>query len=260
MQSDTAPALFVSHGAPDLVISDVPAKQHLVQLGKKLKSVQGIVIFSAHWQSYKLEINAEPQLHSVNDFSGFGPELSRLGLRTNAPPWLLELIHQAFHENGWTPKLRRGRGLDHGAWIPLKLMDPSAELPVVAVSMPQVNSLNRLVALGQSLAALRKQNIAVLCSGSVTHNLSALAAEGSAPPRWAQQFSNWLEEKLQRRDIDVLVHYRQLAPYATIAHPSEEHIWPLFIALGAGDDGISKILHQSYTYGSLHMGCYQFSE
>ena len=260
MKAHAAPALFVSHGAPDLVIGNTSAKHHLVRRGEKLRSAQGVVVFSAHWQSHGLEINAEPQLQSVNDFWGFGPELSRISLTAINQPWLIELARQTLDSHGWAPKLRRGRGLDHGAWIPLKLMDPNAELPVLAVSMPQVESLSQLVKLGQSLVKLREQNVAILCSGSVTHNLSAMAAEGSAPPEWAQQFVDWLEEKLLHHDIDALIHYRRLAPFAEVAHPSEEHLWPLFIALGAGDEGISEILHQSYTYGSIHMGCYQFSE
>ncbi len=150
------------------------------------------------------------------------------------------------------------RELDHGVWSPLSLIDPNSEIPLVQISIPASFTPAQLWQLGEVLGALRSQGIGILASGAITHNLRALAPEGSPVPEWASQFVDWLEQKMADEDRLALLDYRQQAPGSVESHPHDDHLRPLFVALGAADGAAPTRLHESWDGGSLYMGAYRF--
>jgi 4,5-DOPA dioxygenase extradiol len=149
------------------------------------------------------------------------------------------------------------RGLDHGAWVPLMLMYPGADIPVAQLAVQPQSGAAHHIALGRALAPLRKENVLILGSGGFVHNLRRLDWHGGPEPEWSRAFAGWVHERLMAGDEAALAGYRKLAPHAAEAHPTEEHFLPLFVAMGAG--GKAGRLHTSATFGSLRMDAYAFS-
>ena len=153
------------------------------------------------------------------------------------------------------------RGLDHGAWVPLTLMYPQADIPVVQVSIQSHLNPAHHFRLGQALAALREQDVLVIGSGSFTHNLSRLRRDvpGATQPPDVIAFADWFDAAITNQQTDALLDYRKQAPYAVQQHPTDEHLLPLFVALGAGGEGATaQRLHSSAMYSSLRMDAYAF--
>ena len=150
------------------------------------------------------------------------------------------------------------RGLDHGAWVPLMLMYPDADIPVVQLSVQSTKGAAHHIVLGHALAKLRQDDVLVLGSGGFVHNLRHIAPPGSPEAPWSRDFAGWMHDRLMEGDEAALADYRARAPEAAIAHPSEEHLMPLLVAYGAGG-GTAKRLHSSATFGSLRMDAYSFS-
>lgn len=151
------------------------------------------------------------------------------------------------------------RGLDHGAWVPLLLMYPAHDIPVVQIAVQPHRGVAHHIALGRALAPLRAEGVLVMGSGSFVHNLRRLDRRGpDAPePDWSRAFAEWMDAALMVRDDEALAHYRERAPFAREAHPEDEHLLPLFVAYGAG--GSATRLHSSHTFGSLRMDAYGFA-
>lgn len=161
-------------------------------------------------------------------------------------------------EAGLPARLDAQRPFDHGGWVPLSLMYPQADIPVIQVSLPSRLGPALQVKVGQALAGLRDQGILLIGSGSITHNLGELdwhAGPDVIEP-WALAFRDWVVERLTENDQAALLDYRQQAPFARRNHPSDEHLLPLFFALGAGDR--FGVVHQGFTLGALGMDIYRF--
>ena len=249
------PAIFVSHGAPTLPFDDVPARDFLRGLGQQLGRPKGIVAVSAHWDTDTPETSAPPVNDTIHDFRGFPKPL--YDLKYPAPSDSLLAREVGGLMNGLGARIDMHRGLDHGAWVPLMLMYPEADIPVVQLSVQSGKGAGHHIALGRKLAPLRGEDVLVLGSGGFVHNLGQIAPPGSAEPQWSSDFAAWMDEKLVMRDDDALADYRTEAPHAAEAHPSEEHLMPLLVAYGAG--GMSERLHSSATFGSLRMDAYRFT-
>ncbi|NJM85464.1 MAG: dioxygenase [Leptolyngbyaceae cyanobacterium SL_1_1] len=201
---------------------------------------------------------------TLHDFYGFPEQLYQLSYAAPGSLTLAEQVAKHLHEAGLAVHPDAGRGLDHGAWEPLMLMYPAAKIPVTQLSLQPALGAAYHLRLGQALAPLR-ENVLIIGSGSATHNLGAFSRDRfstgfDAPPTgWAQAFDNWLQATLLSGDLDALLDYRQHAPFALKSHPSEEHLLPLFVALGAAGKGArSHQLHASFTYGVLSMASYCF--
>jgi 4,5-DOPA dioxygenase extradiol len=249
------PSLFVSHGAPTLPFDNVAAREFLTTLGQRFEKPKAIVCVSAHWETETPAINAVEANPTIHDFTGFPEQLYRLRYDAPGAPWLARDIEDLL---GNTATIDDERGLDHGAWVPLLLMYPEADIPVVQVSVQPNQSPAHHIALGKALGPLRDDGILVIGSGSFVHNLRALDRGGIAAPepQWSKDFSDWTHNALTEGRTDDLANYRALAPHAAHAHPTEEHLLPLFVAYGAG--GKAERLHTSSTYGSLRMDAYAF--
>jgi len=249
------PAFFVSHGAPSLPFDDVPARAFLRDLGHEIGKPRAILVISAHWDTPAPQANSVVINDTIHDFRGFSPALH--AVRYPAPGDAM-LAQQVAALTGGT--LDTQRGLDHGAWVPLLLMYPDADVPVVQLSVQSHLGAAHHVALGRSIASLREHNVLVIGTGGFVHNLRQIAAEGSPEPGWSKEFSGWMHEKLMAGDEAALTAYRKLAPHAALAQPTEDHFMPLFAALGAGGEKAKAArLHSSATFGSLRMDAYSFS-
>jgi 4,5-DOPA dioxygenase extradiol len=249
------PSLFVSHGAPTLPFEDVPARRFLRELGHEIGRPRAILVASAHWDTAEVETNAVAANQTIHDFYGFPPALYDLHYPAPGDAALAARIAEATGA-----KIDAARGLDHGAWVPLLLMYPEADIPVVQLSVQSRRDAAHHIALGRALAGLRDDNVLVVGSGGFVHNLRQLdrsGAEAGHEPIWSRGFADWAHDKLIARDEAALAHWRTLAPQAAIAHPTPEHFMPLFVAYGAGGD-TTKRLHSSVTYGSLRMDAYAF--
>jgi 4,5-DOPA dioxygenase extradiol len=265
MTTETAtsnfPSLFVSHGAPSLVIERNDTVAFLRGLGAQLGRPRAILCVSAHWNTSVPTVSAAAQPETIHDFGGFAPELYRMRYPAPGAPWLAERVAELLAGADITAQVSPTRGLDHGAWVPLSLIYPAADIPVTQLSVqPQAGPAAHFN-LGRALAPLRREGVLIMATGSATHNLARLGGDGAPPPAWAAEFDEWLYEQITRGSVAELLNYRQLAPHAALAHPTDEHLLPLFVALGAGtrDEATrGRALHRGWTHGSLSMAAYAF--
>jgi len=252
------PSAFVSHGSPTLIRDDCPVRTFLQNYGEALGRPTAIVVVSAHWETDPIRVSHSAAPPTIHDFYGFPPELYELTYPAPGDPVLAGRIVDLLHRHGFAAETDDQRGLDHGAWVPLKLMYPRADVPVLQVSLPAGHSTDHALKLGRALMPLRDEGALILGSGNVTHNLSEFrgAALDSPPPGWVTAFADWVEDAVALDDRQGLVNYRNVAPAAVENHPSEEHYTPLLVALGAG--GAGQAVHRSYTYAVLGMDAYAF--
>jgi 4,5-DOPA dioxygenase extradiol len=255
------PTLFLSHGAPDLPLQNAPVTDFLRSLHQQLPTPKAILIVSAHWYSKIPTVSAATAPRTIHDFSGFPAELYTLNYPAPGSPELADRIVTLLTQAGISAQIDPSRGFDHGTWTPLILAYPNADIPIVQLSIQYHRDVQYHWQLGQALAALRQEGVLIIGSGSATHNLNAFMPQYDAtPPDWVQQFDQWLGESIVEQDWQRLMQYRQLAPYAHENHPTEEHLLPLFVALGAaGSDAQGIQLHRSYTYGAFSMAAYSFN-
>ncbi|MEQ4283922.1 DODA-type extradiol aromatic ring-opening family dioxygenase [Pseudomonas syringae] len=252
------PSLFISHGSPMLALEPGESGPALKRLAASLPRPRAIVMVSAHWESHELIVNGNPQPETWHDFGGFPPELFAVQYPAQGLPELTRTAVDLLAASDLPARIDSRRPFDHGVWVPLSLMYPNADIPVVQVSLPSRQGPELQTRVGRALASLREQGVLIIGSGSITHNLRDLdwnAGPDSIEP-WAAAFRDWMIDKLQNDDEAALQHYRSLAPHAARAHPSDEHLLPLYFARGAG--GVFGIAHQGFTMGALGMDIYRF--
>ena len=257
------PALFVSHGAPTLPLEpDVPAHRFLASLGNRFPEINAVLCISAHWNTPGPVVNAIMKPLTIHDFSGFPQELYRITYPAQGDPDLARRVAGLVEAAGLPCDTDTGRGLDHGAWVPLMLMFPSAGIPVVQLSIQNHLDPARHFALGKAIAPLRYEGVLIIGSGGAVHPLgdpTVALGKGIPTGTWALAFNEWLNRAVTSGDMDSLVRYRNLAPSATHAQPYPDHFMPLLSALGAAGPGArGTILHQSWYWGNLGMGAYEF--
>jgi 4,5-DOPA dioxygenase extradiol len=258
-KSDTKPlpTLFVSHGAPNLVLSDLPVGRFLTALGSRYEP-RAIVVVSAHWLTREVTVDVSEKPKTIHDFMGFEEELYQMRYDAPGARELATELADTLADGHHTVK-REARGLDHGAWVPLKLAWEKATIPVTQLSLQPAKSAEHHHRIGLALSALRKRGVLVIGSGGATHNLGELGP-GDSLPKWAAAFDTWLDEKARAGDATSLIDYRKLAPDAARNHPTEDHYLPLLVALGAAGDGAKgTTLHASAAYGSLSLRAFEFS-
>jgi 4,5-DOPA dioxygenase extradiol len=233
------PALYLGHGAPPL-LDDPEWMRQLFQWSSALPKPESILIVSAHWEDAPLGLSGTAAATPlVYDFGGFDRRFFEM---TYPTPDAGDLGRQVASLMADTTRLHQHteRGLDHGAWVPLKVMYPNADIPVAQLSMPTQDP-QALLEIGRRLRPLREQGVLIIGSGFLTHGLPFLRRSdfdgSSAPQGWSADFDAWAAEALARRDIDTLAAFRDRAPGMPYAHPSPEHYLPLFVTLGASDDG-----------------------
>ncbi|WP_447554962.1 DODA-type extradiol aromatic ring-opening family dioxygenase [Vreelandella sp. EE22] len=243
------PSLFISHGSPMLALTSTPAHRFLRELGHNL-TPKAVVVVSAHWESLALKVSHAAWPETLHDFGGFPRELFECRYPAPGEPALAQRLATLLEAH------LVERGFDHGAWVPLSLMFPKADIPVVSVSLPIRWSNEQLVALGEKLAALREEGVLIIGSGSLTHNLYETMALDSTMPAWVGEFSDWVSTQFAQNNRDALLEW-QRAPEASRNHPTPEHFQPMLVAMGAGGD--ARQLHHSVEHGVLAMDVYAFA-
>jgi 4,5-DOPA dioxygenase extradiol len=263
------PSLFVSHGSPMMALEPSPARTFLAGLGADLPRPRAILVVSAHhdaaFEGGRATVTASPGPPTIHDFRGFPDELFAMRYPAPGDPALAERIIALVAGQGLTVTADPERGLDHGAWVPLSLIYPAADVPVVQLSIASNASPEWHYALGQALAPLRDEGVLIIGSGSITHNLRAYFTTrppiDAAAPAWVSDFTDWIADRLAAGAIDDVLHAVERAPHGRDNHPTPDHILPLFVAMGAGAeaDGLAaKRLHASVTYAVLAMDAYAF--
>jgi 4,5-DOPA dioxygenase extradiol len=245
------PTVFISHGAPTLVFEDIPARTFIAGLGALLPRPKAILCVSAHWETENPSVSGATQPETVHDFYGFPEALYRLKYPAPGAPALAARVAELIEGVAIDP----GQGLDHGAWNPLILAYPGADIPIAQLSIQVQEGPGWHVEIGRKLAPLREERVLILASGGAVHNLRQFHIDNTNPADWALSFDQWLAERVEAGDVDGLVDYRRLRPEGKLAHPRDEHFLPLFVAMGAGQ-GKGRVLHRSFAHGSLSMAAF----
>ena len=234
MTTDRMPALYLGHGAPPLLDDPVWSGQ-LRDLAAGLPRPRAILIVSAHWEAAPLMLSAS-QAPLVYDFGGFAPRYYQMTYETPDATALAQRV-AAMMPSGEPVHQHVSRGLDHGAWVPLKIMYPEADIPVLQMSLP-TDDPYKLLTLGSRLRELRDEGVLVIGSGFMTHGLPFLRdfRLDAEAPGWSKDFDHWAADALTRGDVAELASYRTKAPGMPYAHPTVEHYTPLFVTLGAATD------------------------
>lgn len=257
------PTLFISHGSPMLAIEDSPARRFLLDLGESLPRPKAILVASAHWETrggFAASLTARPD--TIHDFGGFPDALFDIRYPATGAADAAERAARLLEQAGLSVHRNAARGLDHGAWVPLRLMYPSADIAVAQISLCHGASPAEHQRMGRALSPLRQDGVLIVGSGAMTHNLQAYRGSSmdQPVPSWVSQFGEWMRAELEAGEREALLDYRARAPFAVRSHPTEEHLLPLFVALGAaGDAPKARRLHASYQYGVLAMDMYAFS-
>lgn len=258
----TLPSIFISHGAPMVALDNSPAREFLSCFGGTLQKPKAIVVISAHWEHKgEVLVTSASEPATIHDFGNFDRRLTLMRYPAPGDPALANKIVELVRQGGFEARLDPHRGFDHGVWIPLILMYPNADIPVVEISIDPWAPPSKQLELGRALRPLRGQGVLVIGSGSLTHNLHEFRGQkvDSPAPSWVQTFGEWVENALTEGRLEDLLSYRALAPYAVENHPMDEHFMPLFAAIGAGGTELkSKRLHHSHSYGVLAMDAYSF--
>ncbi|MCL6662266.1 DODA-type extradiol aromatic ring-opening family dioxygenase [Paenibacillus amylolyticus] len=253
------PSLFIAHGAPSLALEENVYTEFLQKLGQELPKPKAIVLFSAHWESTTQLVSSVANYETIYDFGGFQPELYQIKYPAQGQAETTAEVERLFAEAGIPVQTDDVRGLDHGAWVVLRLLYPDADIPVIALSVNRYLTGEQQYQVGQALASLGEQDILVIGSGGTVHNLRRLNWESNGVDPWASEFDNWLHDKLVSWDTESLFSYDTLAPSAQAAVPTPEHFVPLLLAMGAGhQDKQASLLFKAYQYGNLSLSCWKF--
>jgi 4,5-DOPA dioxygenase extradiol len=232
-------------------------------LGRALPKPRAIVVVSAHHATEVPELGAAAQPATIHDFGGFPDALYTLRYPSQGSVELAERVAALLERAGIAATINPRRGLDHGIWVPLMHMYPDADVPVVPLSMQPRRDAAHHYGVGRALAVLRHEGILVLASGNLTHNLYEVNMRGAdaSAERYVTEHQHWFAEKLAARDVPALLDWQRQAPHAQRAHPTDEHLLPIFVALGAGGEAASAVrLHEAVTYRVLAMDAYAFDE
>lgn len=248
--------LFISHGAPDVLVKNTPAHRAMRRLGER-PAPRAYLIISAHWQAGGLQITSTKRPATIHDFRGFGDALERFQYAVPGAPELARDIASLLTDQGHPVQMNARRGLDHGSWVPMALLRPLADIPVLQLSLPRRNDLDS-VALGRALAPLIEQEIQIIGSGALTHSLadSLPCAESAPAATFAQEFRAALLPALETGDLDAALDWRS-APSAQRNHPTPEHYRPLLVAMAAGGQP-GRCVHTSWSRSALAMDIWEF--
>lgn len=256
---DRLPTLFISHGAPTYALEPGIAGPQLTAATRQLPRPSAVLVVSPHWITPQPRVATVARPGTIHDFSGFDPRLDDLRYPAPGHPALAGRALERLREAGWDAQADHRRGLDHGAWVPLRYLYPDADVPVFQVSMPGTLDAAAALAYGEALAPLADEGVLIVGSGSLTHNLYEFRQGQADAVAYAQEFAAWIRDAVQAADRDRLARALALAPHARRAHPTEEHFLPLLIAFGAARATLPvTVLPGGIRHGVLSMESYVF--
>lgn len=261
--SPAAPSiLFIAHGSPMVAIRPGAAGKALSALAGELARPRAVLVISPHWETPVATVGTAAQLETIHDFGGFDPALYAIQYPAQGSPQRAQEVVAALQAAGLPVRTDDQRGLDHGAWVPLRYLFPDAEVPVVPLSIQHHGGPQHAYRIGQALAPLAEQGWLIVATGNITHNLRdwQQASGGMAiDTSYAQRFSDWVHERLINGDTQALLKYRECHPDALRAQPRDEHLLPLFTALGAaGGEAKISAIHRGISDHVLAMDSYAF--
>jgi 4,5-DOPA dioxygenase extradiol len=239
----TLPTLFLSHGSPLHARGDSRASDGWAALARRLPRPQAVLVASAHWETEMPMVSTSSKPETIHDFGGFPPDLYQLRYAAPGAPHVAQRAVELLRDAGFAVSTNGCRGLDHGAWVPLRHMYPRADVPVVQIALqPALGSAHHL-RVGAALAPLASEGVLILGSGHMTHNLAEVmlllrrgtvqfGQETSAAP-YVDAFRQWIDRALRSDDDEALAAWNERAPDAPRAHPSAEHFLPLLVARAA---------------------------
>ncbi|KAI0559057.1 dioxygenase [Gracilaria domingensis] len=261
----TFPPLFLSHGAPTMALSDAPVKHFLVKLGARLAKPRAAVVISAHFETTNAAVVTDPAPRTTYDFGNFDDRLFKIKYPAPGNPELGDEVFELLRAADISVKKVAKKGYDHGVWVPLSLMWPDADVPIVQVSIDPDQGTDYHYRLGKALRSLPKKDIAVIGTGNISHNLPVLFSSGQNEQRDAefkrrvQSFLQWFDAQMKVCNVDNLLHYRDKAPFAKDNHPTDDHLMPLYVAMGAaGGEFKGRKIHESFDFGILAMDAWEF--
>ena len=254
------PAVFVSHGAPTVAIEESEAREFLsgygLEIERRFGRPRAIVVASAHWETAQPAFTTAARHETIHDFGGFPRELYEMRYPAPGAPDVVERASALLRAAGFEVAHDPRRGLDHGAWIPLRLMFPEADVSVTQLSLQTHLGAAHHLKLGEVLRPLREEGVLVFGSGQVTHNLGELRRGFEGVPPHIAAFVEWLGERAAAGDREALVDYRRQAPHAERNHPTDEHLLPFHFAFGAAGGALRRV-HASATFGFLRMDAFE---
>ena len=256
------PTVFISHGSPMHALDPGGAGRAWQVIAAGLPRPRAVLVASAHWETSLPMLTGRGRHDTIHDFSGFPAPLYDLRYDAPGAPDLAQHAAALLRASGCTAAVDGCRGLDHGAWVPLRWMYPDADVPVVQLSVQTAFGADHHLRVGAALAPLASEGVLVIGSGHVTHNLRdwALHRHEAATLDYVPRFAGWLQDALASGDHERLVAWRDLAPGAARAHPTEEHFLPLFVALGAAGQGAAaERVYSSVEGAALSMDAYRFN-
>lgn len=258
----TMPTLFVSHGSPMIVLDQSPTRAFLEQYAPELPRPKAILVITAHFEAAQPTLTAAERPPMIYDFGGFPEPLYRMSYPAPGGPSLAMRAAELLQQAGFAPRIDATRGFDHGTWTPLKLLYPDADIPVVQLSVDPRRDARWHFQLGEALAPLRDEDVLIIGSGSLTHDLYAFfgrrAPGGPSPKDYAAAFAAWMAERIESGRIEEVLDWDVGAPDALRNHPTPEHILPLFVALGAGGPARRRV-HEAMDHDILSMDAYAFA-
>jgi 4,5-DOPA dioxygenase extradiol len=255
------PAIFLSHGSPLHALDPGGAGTAWRAIAASVPRPRAVLVVSAHWETSLPMLTGRERHDTIHDFSGFPAPLHDLRYDAPGDPALAQQIAGLLRQAGYTPAVNACRGLDHGAWVPLRWMFPDVDVPVVQLSVQTALGPEHHLRVGEALVPLAEAGVLVIGSGHVTHNLRdwMLHRHETKPLGYVPRFAEWLHERLAAGDRTAVLAYRELAPDAVRAHPSEEHFLPLFVALGAAGPGAApERAYAAIEGAALSMDAYVF--
>jgi len=223
------PVIFLAHGAP-MLLDDAGWIGELAAWATRLPRPRAILMISAHWEERPLAIGATEPRPLIYDFYGFPERFYRLRYPSPGAPELAARVRDLLDAARIAHRDEPERGQDHGSYVPLLCMYPRADVPVLQIALPTLEP-RPLYELGRALAPLAAEDVLIVGSGFLTHNLRAISGP---TPRWARELDAWCADVIGRRDVDALLDYRAKAPGVREALPTHEHFAPVVVALGAG--------------------------
>lgn len=251
------PSLFVAHGSPMTVLLEDDYTDALKSFSRNNPRPAAIVIASAYWNTIdEVEITANNDISIKHDFRGFPDELYSIQYDAPGSVELAQRVSWLFMLRGIGAKLNIERKIDHGVWIPLINLYPEADIPVIEISLPFAMEPREIMRLGHTLAPLREQGVLLVGSGAVVHNMKKVRWHQKYGPAdsWAFQTNAWVKNKLNNAEIEELLHFEQLAPNASKAQPSPEHLLPLYFVIGSSLSGDQvEVVYDGFHYGNMSM-------
>jgi 4,5-DOPA dioxygenase extradiol len=253
------PTLFVSHGSPMHALDAGPAGKSWTALARALPTPRAVVVASAHWDTSVPMLTGAQRLSTIHDFHGFPPPLYQIRYDAPGSPEVAQRVVALLKGAGMAAGIDGSRGLDHGAWVPLRFMYPDIDVPVVQLSVQTARGTEHHWQMGRALAPLADEGVLVIGSGHATHNLRDWQPSSRAELAYATRFADWIAARIAAGDHRAVAEYRDTQPDGARAHPTEEHFMPLLFAWGAAaDDARADRFYQGIEGGALAMDAYAF--